>query len=326
MSVIRVESLHKTFREGFWGKRNEVLKGLSLAVEEGEVYGFLGHNGAGKTTTFRLLMGLLRPTSGHISVFGRGAASGRDRARIGYLSEEIGLYPFLNAAEMLQLVGELFRLPRAELKSRIKRLIEAVGLEQHRSLKIGRYSKGMRQRLGLAAALINDPELLILDEPYSGLDPVGRKQLRELLLNLKSQGKTILLSSHIVPDVEAVCDRVGILSGGRIVRTLDLNEVFEGRADEVEVTVTGVTSERIPAAGLGVEPILRNDRMAILRCSGIDKLKSLVSDVYRSDGSVLEIRPLKSGLEDIFVKETSKLADDRTSDEKRNADEMAFTE
>ena len=326
MNIIRVDALYKAFRQGFWGRRNEVLKGLSFAVEKGEVFGFLGHNGAGKTTTFKLLLGLLRPNSGDISVFSPGAASGDDRARIGFLSEDIGLYPYLNAAEMLQLVGELFRMRRPELKARIIQLIEAVGLEQHRALKIGRYSKGMRQRLGIAAALINDPELLILDEPYSGLDPAGRKQLRELLLNLKSQGKTILLSSHIVPDVEAVCDRVGILSGGKIVRTLDLNEVFEGRTDEVEVTVTGVSSEKIPAGRGGIEPVVKNDRMAILRCSGSDKVKSLVSDVYSSDGSVLEIRPLKSGLEEIFVKETSKLAEERTEDEQRNADEMAFTE
>jgi ABC-2 type transport system ATP-binding protein len=183
----------------------------------------------------------------------------------------------------------------------------------------------MRQRLGIAAALINDPELLLLDEPYSGLDPVGRKHLRELLLSLKSQGRTILLSSHIVPDVEAVCDRVGILSGGRITRCMDLNEVYASETDEVEVTVTGMDSKRITRNENDVERVVTNERVSILRCRGAEKLKALITDVYNSEGSVLEVRSLKMSLEDIFVKETTSRLEARTADEANRADEMALT-
>jgi ABC-2 type transport system ATP-binding protein len=325
MAVIEVESLYKTFRQGFWGRRNEVLRGLTFSLAEGEVYGFLGHNGAGKTTTIKLLLGLLRPTAGRISVFGSDTGSIASRARIGYLSEETGFYPYLDAVEMLRLVGALFRLRRAVRERRIDGLLDSVGLREHRSLRIKYYSKGMRQRLGLAAALINDPELLLLDEPYSGLDPIGRKNLRELLLSLKSQGKTILLSSHIVPDVEAVCDRVGILSGGTIARCLDLNEVYANQTDEVEVTVTGMDSARIARSENGIERVTANERHTILRCRGAEKLKSLIKNVYGSDGSVVEVRPLKLSLEDIFVEETTGQKDTRTSDENKEADEMAFT-
>jgi ABC-2 type transport system ATP-binding protein len=326
MAVIEVKSLYKAFRQGFWGKRNEVLKDLAFTLAEGEVYGFLGHNGSGKTTTIKLLLGLSRPDSGRISIFGSPqTADSRNRARIGFLSEEIGLYPYLNAAEMLRLVGSLFRLRGSDLSQRIDRLLDLVGLATGRSLKIKHYSKGMRQRLGIAAALINDPELLLLDEPYSGLDPVGRKHLRELLLSLKSQGKTILLSSHIVPDVEAVCDRVGILSGGKIARCLDLTEVYASETDEVEVTVAGMDSSRIIPSENDVEQVVTNECLTILRCRGAEKLKALITDVYKFDGSVLEVRPLKLSLEDIFVKETTGRSDIRTSGEVKKADEMAFT-
>jgi ABC-2 type transport system ATP-binding protein len=215
MSILKLEDIHKTYRRGFLARKNQVLKGVSLSLDKGEVYGFLGHNGAGKSTTIKLALGLLKPDGGRISVFGEDGMTTANRGRIGYLSEEIGLYPHLSGVEMLRLAGELFRLRSPVLASRIDELLVAVGLDGDRKLRIKHYSKGMRQRLGIAASLINDPELLLLDEPYGGLDPVGRRQLRELLLTLKDRGKTILLSSHIVPDVEAVCDRVGILSGGR---------------------------------------------------------------------------------------------------------------
>ncbi len=251
MPILEIKDLCKTFRRGFLGRRIDVLRGLSLTLDKGEAYGFLGHNGAGKSTTIKLALGLLRPSGGEISIFGESGITSATRGRIGYLSEEIGLYPHLNAVEMLRLVGELFRLHGSVLSGRLDELLEAVGLAGDRKLRIKLYSKGMKQRLGIAAALINDPELLLLDEPYGGLDPVGRKQLRELLLTLKERGKTILLSSHIVPDVEAVCDRVGILSGGVIARSLDLNDVYNREGDDVEVTVTGGDTGSIVPARFG---------------------------------------------------------------------------
>ena len=325
MSILRIEELHKAYRRGFMGRRTPVLKGVSLSLEKGEVYGFLGHNGAGKSTTIKLALGLLRPDGGRISIFGEDGVTQANRRRIGYLSEEIGLYPHLNAVEMLRLVGELFRLRGSVLNGRIDELLAAVGLDGDRKLRIKQFSKGMRQRLGLAASLVNDPELLLLDEPYSGLDPVGRRQLRELLLALKGRGKTILMSSHIVPDVEAVCDRVGILSGGVIARSLDLNETVHEDQDEVEVTVSGVDERNFEPECHGIRQVSSDDQKTVLRCKGGDNLPPLIAEIYRFRGKVVEVKPLKMNLEDIFVREISEHADERTADEKKKADEMAFT-
>ena len=325
MPILELKDIKKSFRQGFLGRRIDVLRGVSLTLEKGEVYGFLGHNGAGKSTTIKLVLGLLRPDAGGITVFGEGGVSPANRGRIGYLSEQIGLYPYLNAREMLRLVGELFRLRGAALGVRIDELLEAVGLASDRKLRIKHYSKGMRQRLGIAAALMNEPELLLLDEPYGGLDPVGRRQLRELLLELKKQGKTILLSSHIVPDVEAVCDRVGILSGGVVARCLDLNDVYTQKLDEVEVTVTGIDARKIVPAHDGTEQVVSGELVTILRCKGADKLQPLITEIYREGGTVVEVKPLKLDLEDIFVKAISERTDERTENEKKKSDEMAFT-
>jgi ABC-2 type transport system ATP-binding protein len=324
MSILELKDIKKSFRQGFLGRRVDVLRGVSLTLEKGEVYGFLGHNGAGKSTTIKLVLGLLRLDAGAVTIFGEGGVSPANRGRIGYLSEEIGLYPHLNAVEMLRLVGELFRLRGAALGVRIDELLEAVGLTSDRKLRIKHYSKGMRQRLGIATALMNEPELLLLDEPYSGLDPVGRRQFRELLLDLKRQGKTILLSSHIVPDVEAVCDRVGILSGGVVARCLDLNDVYTQKLDEVEVTVADIDARKIVPHHNGAEQVVSGEHLTILRCKGADSLQPLITEIYREGGTVVEVKPLKFDLEDIFVKAISERTDDRTEIEKKKSDEMAF--
>lgn len=300
MSILDLHDIHKAFRRGFWGVRSPVLEGVDLTLREGEVYGFLGHNGAGKTTTLKVILGLLRPDAGTVAVFGHPGANRDARARIGYLSEEVGLYPQMTGPQMLDLVGRLFGLPSAQRKARIDTLLDQVGLAAKRGIKIKHYSKGMRQRLGLAAALVNDPDLLLLDEPYSGLDPIGRKELRELLVALKARGKTILMSSHIVPDVEAVCDRVGILSGGRVARVVDLREVYAGPAGEVEVTYTGVPRSRLQARDYGGRELFAGDTVTVLRCSE-SKLREVVDDVYAAEGHVVEVKPIRTPLEDLFV-------------------------
>jgi ABC-2 type transport system ATP-binding protein len=325
MKILELDKVKKSFRRGFFGRRIDVLQGVSLTLYKGQVYGFLGHNGAGKSTTIKLALGLLRLGGGSVTVFGEPGVTPANRKRIGYLSEEIGLYPHLNADEMLRLIGELFRMRGKALDSRIDELLTAVGLAGDRKLRIRFYSKGMRQRLGIATALINDPELLLLDEPYSGLDPVGRRQLRELFLSLKERGKTILLSSHIVPDVEAVCDRVGILSGGVIARDLDLNEIYNTDKDEVEVTAAGLDATSFVLPREGVESIVNNDRLTILRCKGGDRLQPLLSEIQRGGGKVIEVKPLRLDLEDIFVCEISDRADNKTELEKKKSDEMAFS-
>ncbi len=301
MPILELHSIHKSFRRGFLSVRTPVLTGVDLAIEPGELYGFLGHNGAGKSTTMKIILGLLRPDSGTVKLFAEAGSGRRARARIGYLGEEVGLYPHLNAMETLLLVGELFRLPKRTGRERAEALIEQVGLTHAGAKKAKSYSKGMKQRLGLATALMNEPELLVLDEPYSGLDPIGRRQLRELLLSLKARGKTIMMSSHIVPDVEAVCDRVGILSDGVIARVIDLNAARLISSGDVEVTVSGADALRMVARDFCEPRLHAGDQFCIVRCAGDQRLKSLIDAVYSANGRVLEVKPLRSGLEDAFV-------------------------
>ncbi len=298
MAVLELEGICKSFRHGLSGRKRQVLSNLSFCLEQGEVFGFLGHNGAGKTTTIKLILGLLRPDRGRISVLGCPGATRRARERIGYLCEDVGLYPQFTADEMLQMSGELFSIDRAILKERKERLLELVGLAGERRVKIKRYSKGMRQRLGVAVTLLNEPDLLLLDEPYSGLDPVGRRQLREILLALKEAGKTILLSSHIVPDVEAVCDRVGILNRGSISKFLNLKQVYATKANAVEVTSSGVDSDRIRSEVAGIEVVMDRREAVIARCKGEPALRHLITVVHELGGAVLEVKPLRFSLED----------------------------
>lgn len=307
MIVLELENVSKSYRSGFLGHKQRVLNNLNLRIERGEVFGFLGHNGAGKSTTIKLILGLLRLEAGRISLFGSTGATKEARKRIGYLSEDVGLYPYLNADETLQLAGELYRVDRSVLRIRKKRLLELVGLGDKTTVKVKKYSKGMRQRLGLAMALINNPELLLLDEPYTGLDPIGRKQVKDLFLSLKEEGKTILLSSHIAPDVEAVCDRVGILKNGAIAKYFALSDLYGSGSGEVEVTASGVSARALTATIAGVKPVSSGRDFAVMRCTGHEHLKMLIESIYSYEGTVLEVKPAKASLEE-FLMET--LVDD----------------
>jgi ABC-2 type transport system ATP-binding protein len=300
MFILELQNVAKSYSSGFWGKKRSVLADLSLEIRQGEVFGLLGHNGAGKTTTMRLILGLLRPDGGRIMVFGKRGAAVDARAQMGYLSDEIGLYPQFSADETMQFMGELFRIERRELAERKARLLEAVGLERQAKISVKKYSKGMRQRLGIALALLNNPEFLILDEPYSGLDPIGRRQVRELLLGLKSEGRTILISSHIVPDVEAVCDRVGILSGGKIQRLLALKDIYAQKRAPVEITASGVEPDIFERKEL-VELLYRSGDAIVLRCEGENVVKDVVTRVYAANGTILEVKPLRFNLEDYLL-------------------------
>jgi len=214
--VIQTANLTKTFRD-FWRRpKVRAVDRLTLEVRRGEVFGLLGPNGSGKSTTVKLLLGLLFPTSGAIRVLGRPPRDVRVKARIGFLPEETYLYPYLNASETLDFFGRLSRLPRRERRRRVDALIEMVGLTKQRNRPLSEYSKGMARRIGIAQALINDPELILLDEPTTGLDPIGARGVKDLILELKERGKSILLSSHLLAHVEDVCDRIGILYAGRL--------------------------------------------------------------------------------------------------------------
>jgi len=214
--VIETHNLTKVYRD-FWGRQKvRALKALDLEVRRGEIFGLLGPNGSGKTTTIKLLLGLLFPTSGRALVFGKDASDVGKNERIGYLPEESYLYKFLNAEETLDFYGRLFNIPAKERRERVNRLISEVKLDWARRRQLKEYSKGMTRRIGLAQALINDPELILLDEPTTGLDPMGSREMKDTILRLRDEGKTVLLCSHLLPDIQDVCDRIAILHSGEL--------------------------------------------------------------------------------------------------------------
>jgi len=237
--VVEARNLSKVYRD-FWGRSKKVaLKPLDLEIRRGEIFGLLGPNGSGKTTTLKLLLGLIFPTSGDAFVFGKQATDVSKNARIGYLPEESYLYKFLDAEETLDFYGRLFGMPPAERSRRAAALLSMVGLTNDRKRQLREYSKGMTRRIGVAQALINDPELVLLDEPTSGLDPIGTREMKDLIIDLKRRGKTVIMCSHLLADVEDVCDRIAVLHQG------ELKEL--GRVEDL-LRVTGVT--QIRAAGL----------------------------------------------------------------------------
>jgi ABC-2 type transport system ATP-binding protein len=251
-TVIEIRNLTKIYRD-FWGRKKvRALNSLSLDVYKGEVFGLLGPNGSGKTTTLKLLLGLLFPTEGEIRVLGQPASDVTKNERIGYLPEESYLYRFLNAEETLDFYGRLFNMTAAQRRERTEKLLEQVKITHARKRQLKEYSKGMTRRIGLAQALINDPDLVMLDEPTSGLDPLGNRDMKDLILDLKRQGKTVIMCSHLLADVQDVCDRIAILYGGEL-------KVL-GRVDELLKTQnqTQVLSSQLsPAAVAEVEAVLR---------------------------------------------------------------------
>ncbi|HKB05808.1 MAG TPA: ABC transporter ATP-binding protein [Gemmataceae bacterium] len=237
--IVETRNLTKVYRD-FWGRKKKVaLNALDLQIKRGEIFGLLGPNGSGKTTTIKLLLGLLFPTSGEATVFGMPAADVSKNERIGYLPEESYLYRFLNAEETLDFYGRLFDMPAEVREQRAADLIRLVGLEQDRRRTLREYSKGMRQRIGLAQALINDPEFIILDEPTSGLDPMGTIWMKDLIRQLRDQGKTVLMCSHRLDDVQDVCDRIAILFNGDLQELGEVKRLVEDAA-RLEVRATNV--------------------------------------------------------------------------------------
>ncbi len=234
--VVSVQGLTKIFKD-FWGRpKARAVDAVDFEVRRGEVFGLLGPNGSGKSTTVKLLLGLLYPTKGHIEVFGHSPRHVATKARIGYLPEESYLYRYLNSHETLDFFGNLFRLPKKDRENRAEQLLEMVGLSQTRMRAVGEFSKGMQRRIGLAQALINDPDLVILDEPTAGLDPIGCREVKDLILALARRGKTVILSSHLLSDVEDVCDRVVIYYGGKIQAKGTLKELL-ATPDEIRITM-----------------------------------------------------------------------------------------
>lgn len=274
-AVIEIRNLSKVYRD-FWGRpKVKALNALSLDIRKGEVFGLLGPNGSGKTTTLKLLLGLLFPTEGEITILGKSAADVSKNERIGYLPEESYLYRFLNAYETLDFYGRLFDMSAAQRKERSEKLLDLVKLApQARRRQLKEYSKGMTRRIGVAQALINDPDLVMLDEPTSGLDPLGNRDMKDLILDLKKQGKTVLMCSHLLADVQDVCDRIAILYGGELK--------VMGRVDEL---------------------LKAQDETQILSSKLSDAAISDVREVLKKHGAnVLQVDHPTANLEDLFLK------------------------
>ena len=304
MHVIEIENLTHDYQTGFWRKRSlRALDGLSLRVEAGEVFGFLGPNGAGKTTTFKILMRMLRPTAGEARILGRPLDDLRMRARIGYLPERPYFYHHLTARELLLYCGALCDLPRDRAALRATELLGQVGLSDSADRGLRKFSKGMLQRVGLAQALINDPEVLFLDEPMSDLDPLGRREARELIAGLRARGKTIFFSSHILTDVEAMCDRVAILNRGRLVESGRLSEILKARSNEIEAVVSGVnerTLDGLRTLAIEVEPTPGGARVRLQSDRDIARLLDVI---HRVNGRLVSVSPVRESLEEFFVRE-----------------------
>lgn len=270
--VIQIQSLTKIYRD-FWGRKKvRALNSLHLDVYKGEVFGLLGPNGSGKTTTLKCLLGLLFPTDGKITILGKPAADVDKNERIGYLPEESYLYRFLNAEETLDFYGRLFNMPAAQRRKRANELIELVGLQNARRRQLKEYSKGMTRRIGLAQALINDPDLVLLDEPTSGLDPLGTSDMKDMIRDLKSQGKTVVMCSHLLADVQDVCDRIAILYAGELKVMGKVDELLE---DQNETQL--LTTQLDGAALEEVKAVLAKHHAELKR---VDHPKSNLEDLF----------------------------------------------
>ena len=302
--VVQTEQLSKVFRVGFWGKRMTAVESLSLEVRRGEVFGFLGPNGAGKTTTLKILMGLIYPTSGQARLFGRDLGDPQTKARLGFLPESPYFYDYLTSREFLGFYGHLFGLWGAVLDKRIDELLELVGMTHAKDLQLRKFSKGMLQRVGVAQALINDPELVVLDEPMSGLDPIGRKEVRDLILRLKESGKTVLFSSHILHDAEVLCDRVAMILKGRLVacgRVTDLLD--QGANHQVELVVDSLSPEGLDhLRPLADKVVTQGDRMLVV-LKGQQHVGGALEIIRAAKASLVSLNPQKGSLEDLFIRE-----------------------
>jgi ABC-2 type transport system ATP-binding protein len=303
-SILKTEGLRKTFKVGFWGREVTALEGLDLKVRKGEVFGFLGPNGAGKTTTIKMLMGLIYPTSGQAWLFGRPIGDQESKARLGFLPESPYFYDYLTGLEFLQFYGHLFGLRGVALGKRINELLELVGMSHARHLQLRKFSKGMLQRVGIAQALINDPELVVLDEPMSGLDPVGRKEIRDLILRLKESGKTIFFSSHILHDAEVLCDRVAIILKGRQVACGRVSElVDEGMAHSVEVVVEGLGPEGLGRLRQLADRVIVQGTQVLAVLPGRQHVGPVLEIIRGARATLVSLTPQKGSLEDLFIRE-----------------------
>ena len=300
--VITVENLSKDFHLGVRLKRVRAVIGASFAVQRGEIFGFVGPNGAGKTTTIRTLMGLIRPSSGRCTILGHQVPSRAARMKVGFLPEAPYFYDYLSARELLELCGLLFGLDAATRARRSGELLARVGLSEAADRPMRKYSKGMLQRAGLAQALINDPEVVVLDEPMSGLDPIGRKEVRDLIAELGAAGKTVFFSTHILPDVEMTCDRVAMIFTGRIRNVGPLHQLVSARLLSTEVDLRPGPAG-LPPLPAGARQRPHPDGVVVELPEGAD-VNAFLSAALGLGASLLSVSPRKESLEDLYVRVT----------------------
>ena len=315
MDAIRTEALTKHYRVGFWRPRPYLaLDSLTLDVGQGEVFGLLGPNGAGKTTTLKLLMQLICPTSGRAEILGRPVGDVSVKRRLGYLPENPYFYDYLTAEELLQYFAGLFGYSAAECRRRVSRLLDEVGIGAERRLQLRKFSRGMLQRVGIAQAIINDPEIVFFDEPMSGLDPLGRREIRELILRLRDRGCTVFFISHVLSDAETLCSRVAILAGGRLAAAGHLSDILAFKARAWELVVAGLSVavlEKVTAAWDVVRTTpLGAQRYALeIPCSAAPD--RVVADLASHGAQLVSMNPLRESLEDYFVRQIAAAPHDR---------------
>jgi len=301
-TVLSVEKLAKTFVKPFTGARVEAVRGVSFEVRRGDIFGFLGPNGAGKTTTIKMLTGLIFPSGGRATILGKPVPSPEAMGKVGFLPENPYVYPYLTPREFVSLCGRLNGLAGAALHAAVERVIERVGITYAMDRRVGALSKGMLQRTGLAAALVHSPELLILDEPMSGLDPVGRKEVRDLIVDEARAGRTVFFSSHILSDVELLCDYVCILRKGEVVAGGSMDDLLGADSRRSEITLVDVPDELI--AGL-TELATTSERLGkslVLDVQGDEGVKSILERALASNLRIESLSPKRETLEDIFVR------------------------
>ena len=303
--AIQTENLTKEYPYGFLHlKKKTSLEGLTLQVETGEVFGFLGPNGAGKSTTIKLLMGLIFPTRGHARLLGKPTTDVAMHRDIGYLPEQPYFYDYLTAAEVLDYFAKFFDFTAQERRERVQRMLQKVGLETAGKIQLRKYSKGMLQRVGLAQAILHDPPLVILDEPMSGLDPVGRREVRDIILELKRAGKTILFSTHILPDAEMLCDRVGVLVGGKLQGVGAPGDLVGIKAQEVEILFTLAPTAQAHAPKNDHAPLLAKAarigerfRLQVKE----EELYAALEQLRGASAKILSVSQIKPSLEEYFM-------------------------
>lgn len=326
MIVIETKDLTKVYNHDFIDVENgrikfnlfrktTALEKLNLQVMEGEIFGLLGPNGAGKSTTIKILMEILFASSGSAKILGKELGDKSVKERIGFLPENPFFYDYLKGEEFLDYYGQLYGMSKAARRKRIPELFDLVGLPAHApNLPLKGYSKGMIQRIGLAQSLLNDPQLVILDEPQSGLDPMGRKEIRDIILNLKERGKTVFFSSHILSDAELICDRVAIVNQGRLVAEGDMGKLLDNKVKEYDVVFRGLSAEMLQQVRNTAKRVIERDNDVLIMLENENDADSLVREGIVSGAKLVSLTPRRETLEEYFIRQVSPKSKTKTGD------------